>query len=496
MSIVFSLIILALGVCVFLAFRSKKSIGKYVGLFLASLIPPVAGNLLIIASPIESLSTTGCYFYFIGMDFVMFAVIEYTIHYCNLKLNKWQRIAKYIVYALLIADGISLQLNIFFHHCFTMNPIEVEGAVYYSFNALLGQTIHRVIDYGLLGVVIVIFLIKAVTTSRVYSEKYWVIFIAMVAVTALETYYIFSKIPVDISMTGFGAFGLLVFVLSLYYRPLRLLDRMLATIASKMPEALFFFDRNGRCIWANNQAKKLVDLENNEIETVNEQLREKFGKYEKEGLEWMTTFMSGTDDAVESYYVIEKHPVTDDKGRVVGSFLSVRDSTIEQQQIQRETYNATHDSLTKVYNRAGYNAIVPTLDLKKVFFIMIDADSFKDVNDTYGHEIGDQVLINIVDTIRKHFRDDDFMFRIGGDEFVMFVQNADSKTAELVRERVTAINKELSDPRNTLPVITISVGGAYGKEFKDEFDLFQSADQAMYKTKKNGKNGFTLFEKE
>ena len=494
MSIIFSIITVGLIICAVFAFRSKKPIGKYVSLVLISLVPPVLGNLFIIGTPYEWISIVGSYLYFIGMDFVMFAVILFTLRYCHIK---WPyKFLPFLVYGILIADVISLLLNIAFHHCFVTKPITVEGNVYYTFDALLGQTIHRVVDYGLLAIIILVFFIKALTSSRVTSEKYWVILIVMLLVTALETYYIFARIPVDISMTGFGLFGFLIFFFALHYRPLKLLDRMLATIASKMPESLFFYDNHDRCIWANNQGKLLLNLNNDEFDKVNERLTAKFGNYQKEGNEWMTTFMSGTDEAVESYYVIEKHPVVDDKGRVVGSFISVRDSTVEQQTIQRETYNATHDSLTKIYNRAGYNSIVSTIDLKTVFFLMIDADSFKEVNDTYGHEIGDKVLINIVNTIKKHFREDDYMCRIGGDEFVIFVQNADENTATVIENRIKRINEELRKNNNGLPVVTISAGGAYGRYFDDEFALFESADQAMYKTKKGGKNGFTLFVKE
>ena len=494
MSIVFSLLVAALLVCVFISFKSRKPIGKTVALLLIGLIPPVIGNLFIIASPNRSLALTGCYTYYIGMDFVIYTLLKYTFKYCDIKFGKKFLFIPIILYTILFADGLQLMLNPKFYHAFDIVLTEYDNSMFYTLVPYVGQTIHRIVDYTILGGVIVIFIVKTFTSSRVNSERYWIILLVMLAVTAWESFYIFSRTPVDRSMIGFGVFGLLVFFFSLYYRPLRLLDRMLATIASKMPEALFFYDTNGRCIWINNQAKALVGLDESQLDSVNDILSQKFGKYEKDGLEWTTTFMSGTDAEVESYYVIEKHAVTDNRGRVVGSFLSVRDGTVEQQTIQRETYNATHDSLTKVYNRAGYNMLLASSDLKDVFFLMVDADSFKDINDTYGHEIGDKVLINIVNTVQKHFREDDHMCRIGGDEFVIFIQNADEETAKRVAQRIDKINDELSHQKGGLPTITISAGGAYGRHSKDEFDLFEAADQALYETKRKGKKGFTLSE--
>ena len=497
-SVVFALLVIAMVVCSIIAFKSRKPIGKSVSFLCIALIPPIIGNLLIIASPMETLPLVGCYIYFVGMDLVIYAALKFALKYCDIKLGKKFLFIEIIIIAILVGDAIQLLLNPVFHHSFSLVLNEyhegyVEGQ-FWSIVAYTGQTIHRIVDYTILAGVIGVFVVKTITAPRVYSEKYWIILAVMLAVTAWESFYIFSRTPVDRSMIGFGVFGLLIFFFSLYYRPLRLLDRMLATIASKMPEALFFYDTNGRCIWVNNQARNLVKVEDNELDDVNARLTKLFGKYEKDGNEWMTTFMSGTDEEVESYYELEKHAVTDDRGRVVGSFLSVRDSTVEQKTIQRETYKATHDRLTKVYNRAGYNSLLSSLDMKNTFFLMVDADSFKEINDTYGHEIGDRVLINIVNTVKKHFREDDHMCRIGGDEFVIFVQHADANTAKIIEERIEKINEELAHPEEKLPVISISAGGAYGRYARDEFDLFETADQALYETKRNGKKGFTLFD--
>lgn len=91
-------------------------------------------------------------------------------------------------------------------------------------------------------------------------------------------------------------------------------------------------------------------------------------------------------------FVLEKHMVTDERQRVIGSFLSVRDNTLEQETLQQEIFKATHDSLTGLYNRAGYDLLLSGLDMKTTSLLLIDADNFKSVNDTYGHEMGDKAL--------------------------------------------------------------------------------------------------------
>ena len=489
-SVVFSVLVLALTICAIISYKSKKRIGKSVSLLLVSLIPPVIGNLFIIASPVDILSTVGCYIYFLGMNGVMYSLLHFAFRYTNIKkhINTFHLIAIVV----LVGDAIQLLLNLYTHHAFGMETIEAYNGVYYRFVPYIGQTIHRAIDYTLLGIVFIMFFVKAIRSPRVYAERYWVIFIVMIVITAWQSFYIFSRTPVDRSMIGFGVFGLLVFYFSLYYRPLRLLDRMLGNIASRMPEALFFFDTSGRCIWANKKGQELLNIDHHSYENVPDLLDKRFGELNKEQLEWDKTFSQGNDDNFESY-VIEKHAVIDDKEKVVGTVITIRNNTAEQKTLNQETYNATHDPLTGIYNRAGYYAALEKMEVNKCMLLLIDLDAFKDINDTHGHEVGDKVLINVVETIKKYFRDEDYFCRIGGDEFAVLLDNVDERTSDVVAERVKKINEELAHPKSNLPSTTISVGGVYGKDVEDSYQLFKKADHALYHTKFNGKCGFTLY---
>ena len=487
-SVIFILLVCGLAVCAVKARRSHKAIGRSVSLLEWAMIPPVIGNLVIISSTNQTLSSCGCYIYFLGMDLVMFAVLRFTIDYCL--VSKPHQRYRYFAYALLLIDAAQLLCNPIFHHAFRTERIIVDGAPYFRLVPFLGQTFHRGVDYGILAAVIVIFIVKTLRAARINSERYWVILLAMLITTAWETAYIFSRAPVDRAMIGFGVFGLLIYYLALYYRPLRLLDSMLANMVSEMPEALFFFDGTGHCIWANRPALALVNINDDEFETAAARLQKLFGDYDRaEAFQQEVV----TGDLTKSY-ILEKHKVTDDRQRLIGSFLSVRDNTIEQETLQREIYNATHDSLTALYNRAGYDLLRDSLDLKSTYLLLIDADTFKSVNDTFGHEIGDKVLQRVAETIKRNFRSDDYVCRIGGDEFVVFMTNAGKQHARFVSARVQKINDELANPTDSLPPITVSVGAAYGGSAADANQLFERADKALYRTKRNGKCGLTFAE--
>ena len=211
----------------------------------------------------------------------MYGLLRFTFDYCYIK---WPSAGlKWTVYALMLLDAAQLLCNPIFHHAFGIEAIELDGFSYYRLMPYLGQSFHRLVDYGILAAIIVLFIVKIVRTPRVYSERYWVILLTILITSAWETYYIFSRTPVDRSMIGFGAFGPMVFYFALYYRPLRLLDRLLAGIASQLPEALFFFDANGRCIWANPPGIELVKLDGRNFEPATDRLADKFGALDPEG---------------------------------------------------------------------------------------------------------------------------------------------------------------------------------------------------------------------
>ena len=157
--------------------------------------------------------------------------------------------------------------------------------------------------------------------------------------------------------------------------------------------------------------------------------------------------------------------------------------------LERMSYQAFHDELTGVYNRSGYELLLSELDLFSAYILMVDADDFKTINDTYGHEIGDRVLIKIANVLKKYFRVEDRICRIGGDEFVIFMVNAKREYRGLIAAKVAMINSDLKKTEDGVPAISVSVGITYGSEADEASKLLELADRAMYELKRNGKQG-------
>ena len=412
---------IALVVCAFFAKRSKKSIANDVFLMLVSLLPPMVGNLFIILSEDWLISRIGSYIYFIGLDWTIITLLRFTCDYC--KINYAHTKLHIVVSALIAVDIAQLLLNPILGHAFTTIPITVEGATYYSLVPFAGQAFHRVVVYGVFFASIGVFAYKTITSSRIYVERYLVILIVMIITGAWESFYIFSGSPIDRSMIGFGMFGLLIFYFSLFYKPMRLLDRMLVRVVSNLDVAVFFFDTTGLCIYANDLGRRMVGL--GEADTIAENATETIGKaiggwpnlYNQN---WTEHRYIGEGEN-RRFLELDMKQLFDGQGRHVGASLAVRDRTEEQQKLQHEKHLATHDSLTGLFNQRflyeeGRRLIDenPGIDFRVV---AVDVKDFKLVNDIYSKEVGDRLLCSIADDMRRYASPHEVYGRISGDKF-------------------------------------------------------------------------------
>jgi len=435
-SFIFISLILSLVVCTVLARRSHKTIGRSVSRLLAAICLPVTGNLILIVSREKLLSTIGCYIYFTGMDFILYSMLLFTFEYCNIR--RPSKKVKAAVYFFLGTDILQFLLNPFFGHAFATEKITVSGDPYYRLIPYAGQYYHRIVCYGMFFAILIFFFMRTLRAPRIYSERYSVIFISYLIGGIWQSFYIFSRTPLDLSMIGIAVFGLLCFYFALHYRPMRLLDRMLANIASKMPEALFFFDLSGRCIWANRPGIELSAIHDDEFVQATTNLRRIFGSdlpLEENGWTSQKIIESGDD---EHHYAMEKLLVTDERGRSAGSFLSIRDNTAEQIQLRQEIYNATHDKLTGLYTReylySRINGRIGNSPNIPRYAVFVDIKNFKIVNDIFSTDFGDFALKRVAEWLRSAFTHNSLFGRLGGDTFGVLVPVNEFNKAKLEDE--------------------------------------------------------------
>jgi len=153
------------------------------------------------------------------------------------------------------------------------------------------------------------------------------------------------------------------------------------------------------------------------------------------------------------------------------------------------------DELTEIFNRRGFfDTIKPLLHLSRrnrypVGIMMTDIDDFKKVNDTYGHQKGDDVLKTITKVLKSNVRGSDIVGRYGGEEFIIFFYGVDE---DVVYHIADTIRKEIEeDTRNDIPV-TMSIGISQGFVSNDVentiMTLIGRADACLYRAKRDGKN--------
>jgi diguanylate cyclase (GGDEF)-like protein/PAS domain S-box-containing protein len=199
---------------------------------------------------------------------------------------------------------------------------------------------------------------------------------------------------------------------------------------------------------------------------------------------------------------IKAIPMLNAQGEIDGAieiFTEVQSEKAFQTHLDQLKKEASEDVLTGVANRKYMQAIIESKirEYKTVGvpfgLSFIDIDDFKRINDTYGHEIGDEILKLLVKTVGSSLRKHDRIGRWGGEEFIILLTDIDQDGLALVSEKIRQLveNSKLRLPDQELSV-TISMGSSKVCEDDTVDSLVQRCDQLMYQSKKTGKNKVSL----
>ncbi len=164
---------------------------------------------------------------------------------------------------------------------------------------------------------------------------------------------------------------------------------------------------------------------------------------------------------------------------------------------------STTDGLTGLYN---HRAFIERLEQEfrraqrygsELSVMMIDLDGFKQINDSYGHLVGDEVLRKVAEIFKKQMRASDFIARYGGDEFAVILPETSKNEAFAVAEKIKrAFEREAIRVNHQTMSIRFSVGiSSYRSDMKSFYDLIEEADRAMYLAKEKGKNRISAYER-
>lgn len=408
------------------SYLSQKSIAKTLRKVLLAAVVATIANMVVIIPVSETVCMFAHSVFFVGMNWVMYYMMAFVMEYTN--SENLMKHGPFIFGALLLADSVSMVCNFFTHHAFTATEMILDdGEVFYRLNYRQPYHVHLAITNLLIVLAIISLVVKIAKTPRIYRSKYIFILIILVFVGIADTIYVFFGGIIDVSIIGFAAGGVLMYYMSVIYVPKGLVDRLFTMVVHDMMDGVLLFDLDGNCIQANESAIALVEPE------YRENAAEAFEIwYQKELQKQVDENGRDTVIKVENktlYLRIFLKKLLDEDGAAIGAFIDIKNRTQEVNDLQAERYRATHDPLTGLYNKEFfYEKVRQRLDEQpEEQFILICSDigNFKMVNDVFGTECGDRVLIRIARALHEMCKPDQIYGRIDNDGFALLMKKSD-----------------------------------------------------------------------
>lgn len=234
------------------------------------------------------------------------------------------------------------------------------------------------------------------------------------------------------------------------------------------------------------------------------------GVHEEDMSICMSTYLEAFEkhEAFEMEYRLKRHdgqmrwindrgvPFFDEAGNFAGYIGSCVDVT-DKVEGRKLTDMAHNDKLTGIFNRnylenrMNYEFTKAMHDKYDVFYMMVDVDRFKFINDQYGHAFGDHILFMVAQEIKNNVRESDTLGRYGGDEFLVVLPRATEAVVQMIAKRMLDAVSALSIDEVVIN-ISISIGIAKQSNEVDVMAVIKKADDSMYQSKRDGGNRFSF----
>jgi diguanylate cyclase (GGDEF)-like protein len=442
---------------IFLTFK-KNSI------LLVTLKMMILSAFCIIASYIPSLFASSAWvskvfyaIYFIANTWVCASIFLFGKAYIGNNVDI--KAIHYLSVGAVIADNISLIVNIFTNHEVTYNYIYGDLVSCWKFSGTPWFQAHLALCYILLAVFVIEVVAKIFKSPSIYKEQYVVILAILLICVIGNGIFLIQADVIDLSVVLYGFAGMAFYYFSIDFLPHKLRRDMGQLILSKMNSALVFFDLDGKCIFSNGASSSTFLTERNKttlsdfantIDVAVADLKDK----------QVCPFVY--KDGVK-YFMVNYQKFTDSHQRYLGCFFRLDDVTKEREEQGEKLYLATHDRLTGVYNedtffREARSAIDshPTVPYS---VIATNISQFKFLNDLLGQETGDRLLIDIGKIIDE-FNGEGIMYgRLESDKFAICAPTK-MGLAEKIEEKIEKRIEELRK-NNNISLMVFNRCGVY-----------------------------------
>lgn len=285
-------------------------------------------------------------------------------------------------------------------------------------------------------------------------------------------------------------------------------DRLRRSILDSLPFAIIASEPDGSIVTANPAAERLLGFEHDELvgspigglrggtDTDVPLLATRAGEVDEREVDYLRK--DGSTIPVNEANAL----ITGDAGEMSGVLSVAYDITQRREAEAFIRHMAHYDSLTdlpnrtKLFERLGVELRAAIRMGRGLAVALLDLDHFKRVNDSLGHQVGDELLVQIAERLRRQMRATDLVARMGGDEFVLVFTDVDSE--HQLERRIAAVLASISEPlvcHGHELIVTASMGGAlFPAAGFDATTLLKHADTAMYHAKSMARNSFQWFE--
>lgn len=299
---------------------------------------------------------------------------------------------------------------------------------------------------------------------------------------------------------------------------MKLPDGLFRVILENISDAVYFTDKERRILYWNRAAEEITGFKSEEVvgrrcsDNILQHIDEKGNKLCLSGcpLSYAMKYDAPTKAKVFLHHkngqripvLVKANPIKNIKGEIVGAVEVFFDNSYVEslnEQIANLKEAAMLDELTKLSNRRFVELSIQAKILetqrynRKYALLFIDLDNFKDINDTYGHAVGDKVLKMIATTLRGSVRYFDIVGRLGGDEFVIIVELKSKDDLQRLAEKlINLIRASYIAEKGEKIHINASIGGYIISAGDTIETALNKADMLMYESKKKGKGVFTI----
>lgn len=389
------------------------------------------------------------------------------------------------------------------YHVFNIDP--ALGAPYYYQEIGPWYAIHGIFIFGCMFIAVLLLSSRWKETAKVYRPQLAALMLGQLIPMVTAFLYLIGLTP-----AGVDPVPMVLWVTSLLYlwaisssRLFTIMPVAKDAIFNSINDGVIVLDDSNRMIEFNEAARKNFNALNKSLFGMD--IRELWNGVTGDDFAVKLDFITAvqevelTVEQVKRVFQVRISPLGDGKNNK-GLLLIFTDITELKKLQAKLEHQAYHDELTGIYNRRAFmkrceKYLVAATDSSVQFsIILIDIDHFKKVNDTYGHHIGDRVLVHIAEICQSQLNEDQLFARYGGEEFVLALKDCSASEAEHVGNYLREYLK--SRPLVTAEgeiAVTMSLGVAEGTENTLQ-QLLHKADTALYAAKQAGRNQVQVYE--